>query len=473
MAAAQASAGGSAFQLAREVASRSHAVPLLQVFALTVMVIPSDTVIVVIGAGGYPAGLVGLFAFAVFVAATVLGLHNPLQERHPVRSVICLLWIAALASYVLMDRSTLSVVQLAAADRLLMQLAVMTGIAFVAAECLRSLPELRRVLRALVWGGAFCGVVAALQFWASLDIAPYLRELPGFSLNFENAGILDRGALNRVAGTAIHPIELGVVAGMLLPLAIYLAMYDTERSPRGRWAPVVLIGIAIPASVSRSAILSFVVALAVLVALMPARQRLVGLCGLPLALCAVFMSAPGVIGTLATFFRAGSSDPSIATRLDDYPLAERLVAEAPWFGHGPGTYIAENILDVFDNQYLKTAVELGLVGLVALVAYLALPVIFALIARAHSRDPELRMLCAALAGTALAATVCSFTFDSLSYPMFANVGALVAGLIGACWRLVAAGRARAPADVRDEPFATYLGASGPASNTRTVLPAGG
>jgi hypothetical protein len=467
------SAAGSTFDLARQITSRSHAVPVLQLFALTVMVIPSDTVIEAIGAGGYPAGLVGLFAFAAFVAATVLGLHNPLQHRHPVRSVICLLWLAALASYVVMDRSKLSVAELAGADRQLMQFAVITGIALVAAECLTSLSEVRRVLRALVWGGAFCGVVAALQFWISFDIAPYLRELPGFSLNFDNAGILDRGALNRVAGTAIHPIELGVVAGMLLPLAVYLAMYDTKRSLRSRWAPVVLIGIAIPTSVSRSAILSVALALTVFVVLMPARQRLVGLCGLPFALCAVFMSAPGVISTLTTFFRAGTSDSSVATRVEDYPLAERLVQQAPWLGHGPGTYMPENLFDIFDNQYLKTVVELGLVGLVALVACLALPVIFALVARRHSRDPELRMLCAALAGAALAATVCSFTFDSLSFPMFANVWALVMGLIGACWRLAAASRLPAPADARDGPIATYLEGGKPASTTRTVLPAGG
>ena len=61
----QAAAAGT-FALPRHIASRSHAVPLLQLFALTVMVIPSDTVIQAIGAGGYPAGLVGLFAFAAF-----------------------------------------------------------------------------------------------------------------------------------------------------------------------------------------------------------------------------------------------------------------------------------------------------------------------------------------------------------------------------------------------------------------------
>jgi hypothetical protein len=45
------------------------------------------------------------------------------------------------------------------------------------------------------------------------------------------------------------------------------------------------------------------------------------------------------------------------------------------------------------------------------------------------------LLCAALAGATLAAGVCSLTFDSLSFPMFSNVYALVIGLIGACWRI--------------------------------------
>lgn len=473
MSGAYASPAGTTFDLARQITSRSHAVPLLQLFALTVMVIPSDTVIKAIGAGGYPAGLVGLFAFAAFLAATILGLHNPLRHRHPTRSVICFFWMAALASYVLMDRSTMSVIQMAGADRMLMQIAVITGIALVAAECLTSLSDMRRVLRALVWGGAFCGVVAALQFWISLDIAPYLRELPGFSLNFDNAGIVGRGALNRVAGTAIHPIELGVVAGMLLPLAIYLAMYDTKRSLRVRWAPVVLIGIAIPTSVSRSAVLSVGLAVAVFVVLMPSRQRLMGLCAVPFALCAVFMSAPGVISTLRTFFAAGTSDDSVATRVEDYPLAERLVGQAPWFGHGPGTYIPVDLLDTFDNQYLKTAVELGLVGVVALAAYLIVPMIAALVARRHSDEPELRMLCAALAGAGLAATVCSFTFDSLSFPMFSGVYALVIGLVGACWRLAAADRAPPSPRARGGPIATYPGAAEPPLTTRTELPAGG
>jgi hypothetical protein len=421
----------------RHIPSRSHAVPMLQLFALTVMIIPADTVIKTIGAQGYAAALVGMFAFAAYVAAALLGLHDPLRHRHPVRGVLCVFWITILVSYVLMDRGTIDETEALAADRLIMQLTVITGVALVAAECLNSLGDVRRVLRALTWGGAFCGVVAALQFRLSLDITPYLRELPGFSINNDLPAVLARGAFNRGTGTSLSPIELGVVAGMLLPLAIYLGMYDRDRKPWKRWAPVALIGLAIPVSVSRSAIISVVVALAVLVVLMPTRQRFVALCVAPFAITAVFVSAPGVIGTITELFGTGTSDPSVALRVMDYPEVERLVYQAPWLGHGGGTYLPENPAYILDNQYLKTAIELGLVGVVVLAAYFLVPATTALVARRRSGDPELRLLCAALAGAALAAGVCCVTFDSLSFPMFSNVYALVMGLIGTCWRLAA------------------------------------
>jgi cell division protein FtsW (lipid II flippase) len=464
---------GPSIDVARHLPSRSHAVLMLQLFALAVMVIPSDTVIRAIGAQGYAAALVGMFAFAAFAAAILLGLHDPARHRHPIRGVLCVLWLSVLLSYVLMDRSVQTATQAVAADRLMMQLAVITGVTLVAAECLTSLCDVHRVLRALTWGGAFCGVVAALQFWINLDITPYLRELPGFSVNFDNPAIVGRSELDRVAGTSITAIELGVVAGMLLPLAIYLAMHDTDRTARKRWAPVVLTALAIPTSVSRSAIISVGLALAVLIVLMPTRQRLVALCVAPLALTAVFMSAPGVIGTLTTFFRAGTSDDSVKARIYDYPEVERLVNQAPWFGHGGGTYLPENPMYILDNQYLKTAIELGLVGIVVLTAYFLVPLVSALVARRRSSDPALRLLCAALAGAALAAGACSLTFDSLSFPMFSNVYALVLGLIGACWRLAAAGTASVTPRARGGPIATFLGPDEPPSTTRTVLPAGG
>jgi hypothetical protein len=424
---------------AEQRAFSADGVLLLQVFVLAVMVFPSDTVIGPIGAAGYPASLVGVLVFLVFMATVLLGFHEPTRHRHPVQAVLCVLWLSVLASYVLMDRGALTSTELSSADRMLIKVAVITGVALIAAEWLRSLSDVHRVLRALCWGAAFCGLVAGLQYSVGLDLAQYLRDLPGFTTNHDNPAIVDRGGLNRVTGTAITAIELGVVSGMVLPIAIYLGLHDDPgRSALKRWAPVPLIALGVATAVSRSGIIAIVVAFAVLVVLMPPVPRLAALCAVPFALALAFMTAPGLLGTLASFFSAGESDPSIQYRLHDYPLAEQVWREAPWFGHGGGTWIPADSLNIFDNQYLNTAVELGLVGVVALTVFLLVPAIAALMARRRSRSPELRLLCAALAGTGLAATLCSLTFDSMSFPMFLNVYALVIGLIGACWRFAAA-----------------------------------
>ena len=70
--------------------------------------------------------------------------------------------------------------------------------------------------------------MAAFQFWTNFDPAHYLRMIPGFTINVVNADITWREGVKRVTGTAIDPIELGVVAGMLLPLAVYLLMYEQD-----------------------------------------------------------------------------------------------------------------------------------------------------------------------------------------------------------------------------------------------------
>jgi O-antigen ligase len=185
------------------------------------------------------------------------------------------------------------------------------------------------------------------------------------------------------------------------------------------------------------------VAFSVLLVLLPPVPRLAALGALPVALGGIFMSAHGLIGTLAAFFAGASSDSSVAYRTHDYPLAEQVWQTAPWFGHGPGTWLPADPINIFDNQYLGTAVDSGLIGILALVVFLLVPAFIAIGARRQSTDPDLRMLCAALAAAGFVAPLCSATFDSLSFPMFVNVYALVIGLAGACWRLAAAERARA------------------------------
>jgi len=426
----------SAIRPSSRQAAPAHAAPLARVFVFLLMVFPSTMVVGAVGAAGSPAGLVGIFVFFLWFASSLMGLHDPLARRNPTRGAFVSLWVLSLLSYVVFNLSEHSATAVNAADRWLLQLACWTGVALLIAECLDSMDAIRKVQRALVTGGAFCGLVAVLQYWFGIDLVPTLRTVPGFTNTYELTGSATRHGLTRVTGTTLTSIELGVVAAMILPLAAHLLYFDGERSRRVRWVMLLLVAIGVPVAVSRSSVVAVIISMGLFIALLPPRQRVLGLGAMPLAVLAVFMMVPGVIGTLNYFFVEGTTDTSVAVRVDDYPLVERLVSYSPWVGSGGGTYLPTNLLEILDNQYLKTTIELGISGLLTLVVcFFGVPVITALTARRRAADDEHRSLCGALAGSALAAAVCSALFDSLAFPMFAGVYAVVVGLIGASWRL--------------------------------------
>jgi hypothetical protein len=426
--------------LVRLAEKPSSAVRILQVFSVALMVFPGYYVVAAVGADGSAAALVSYFMFAVWIAGTSFGHHNPFAFHYKIRISLAWMWIVSLASYLLMNRTLLSSIQLAAANRWLMQLLGMSGIVFMAAEGLHTLEDIRRVLRALTWGGALCGIVAALQFKADINLAKYLK-LPGFKLNSAisaTAAVVQRGAENRVPGTATDPIELGVVAGMLLAVAVYLMMHDTSQPRWQRVMPVPCTAVAVAASVSRSGVLATAAGLGVLIICLPPTRRLKVLAAIPVALAVAFVGSRGLLGTFRDYIISGTGDLSIQHRTNNYPYVGQLIRQAPWLGQGGGTYIpvtTASSVHILDNQYLTTGIELGLLGLTALFFYLSWPVIVAFIARRHTANPELRDLCAALAGADLAAMICAATFDGSSFPMFFNLQPLMAGLTGAAWMI--------------------------------------
>ncbi len=418
----------------------SSAVRILQVFVIALMVFPGYYVVAAVGADGSVAALISYFMFFVWVAGTLFGHHNPFVLHYKIRISLAWMWIVSLGSYLLINRTLMTSFQLTAADRWLMQLLGMSGIVFMAAEGLRTLEDIRRVLRALTWGGAFCGIVAALQFKANINLVKYLK-LPGFRSNSSisaTAEIVQRGAENRVPGTATDPIELGVVAGMLLALAMYLMMHDTSQPKWKRVIPVLCISAAVATSVSRSGLLAIIIGPGVLIISLPATRRLKGLAAIPVALAVAFVGSKGLIGTFRDYLLNVTGDLSIQHRTNNYPYVEQLVRQAPWLGQGGGTYIPSMVssVHILDNQYLTMAIELGLLGMAALFFYLSWPVAVAFSARRHTANSELRDLCAALAGAELVAVICAATFDAFSFPVFFNLQPLVAGLSGAVWMLV-------------------------------------
>ena len=97
----------------------------------------------------------------------------------------------------------------------------------------------------------------------------------------------------------------------------------------------------------------------------------------------------------------------------------QMVDTRPILGVGPGNYTAPDALHILDNQYLGSLVTLGIVGIVATLAYFLLPGIAGVLAARAAAHPALRSLAGAVAAGTLVAAVCSSTFDSLSFPVFA------------------------------------------------------
>jgi O-antigen ligase len=426
---------------------------LLLVYVVILFLIPSDEVISPLGASGYVASVVAMGLFGVAAALVVRGVERP---RNPLRSVLFLLWLVTLASYLSFHLAAQDPAETYAADRWVLLLMEVTGVILVTGWCLTRVDHVTTLLRTLAWAGAFCGLVAGLQFWFAWDLTPVLREVPGLVQHGDEFGIQLRGSLNRVAGTAIHPIELGTTTAMLLPFALHLVLFDRVRPLWRRLLPCLLVAFGIPASVSRSAVLAVAVSLGIYVLCLPASRRVLCLGLAPVAVSAVFVSAPGLIGTLLSFFRAGTSDPSIRSRVGDYPLVESRVLEHPLFGAGGGTFIPQNAFEVLDNQYLKAAIEVGLVGLVVLVAYLVVPFVVALRARRQVGDPVMASVSSACAGATAAAVTCLFAFDGFSFPMFTGVHAVVLGLCGVCG-LVARARLTSGSADQEERFMRHRG----------------
>jgi O-antigen ligase len=224
---------------------------------------------------------------------------------------------------------------------------------------------------------------------------------------------------------------------------------------------VFCIAVSIPITISRSGIISASLALVVLLVSMPPVRRLTVIAAIPVVLGAIFIAAHRLLGTIATYFTLGTSDDSIAHRVNNFPYAVHLISQAPWFGVGGGTYVAaatQNLGEthILDDEYLDAGIELGVVGLVLLTFFLFWPIVAAMSARRFAGSSQLRELSGALAGGALSGLVCSATFDSFGFPMFVMVESLIIGLCGAVWLLVHRRTEGTEADSRTRDLAMQL-----------------
>ena len=418
------------------------ATTMLRIEIWLLVLIPSDLIIGPLGGAGSPAWLVG----ALMLGWWIISVLDPHAESPrpcvPLRIVLSGVWVVTLISYALMHMREVPVAENSTADLYLLELAVFTGIALVAAEGLRTRHEVLVVLRTLVSAVAVMAAIAILQFRPGFDLTVYIAKIPGLTLNGAISGVQQRGGFNRPSGTAIHPIEFAATIGTVIGFAIHLLAYDEERTRLRRWIPFALIGLAIPISLSRSGLL--VAGCVFIMFFAGASRRLLrpALGGGLAALALVFMTIPGLLGTLSGFVFAGNDDSSISTRTSDYAAISKYVRAAPFFGRGPGTFLPS--YRILDNQYLLSSIEIGLVGALAMFVLFGLPFSLGRRARRASTVDADRNLAQAFAAAGLATLLAIATYDAMSFPMYVMMVALWTGLSGAWWLMGRTELAEAP-----------------------------
>jgi O-Antigen ligase len=413
---------------------RVDAVTLLSVYLITLMAIPALLVFAPLGGAGGPATMFAVVLFVYYLVTWVRPGIGPPRGRQPARIAVTLFACSILAAYVSANRHALPTLERNGADRGLISLAGWLGVLLIAADGIDGLDRLRTLLRRMVLGASAMALLGITQFFTGLDAAKYIK-IPGLVSAEPFTDLLNRGAFNRPAATATHPIEFGAVLAITLPLAIHQARFAPPELRFRRWVQVALIGMTLPMTVSRSAILGFTLCMIVILPTWPKWHRRAAYASILFSSVVIWATVHGLSGTIYNLFTNFSSDNSTASRTGAVSAAGVYVAQHPWFGRGFGTFLPQTYF-FMDDQYLGTIIETGVIGLLSLLALFVTGWLCARSARRATAVPEDRDLAQCLAASVAVAAVAFATFDALSFPIAAGLAFLVVGCSGALWRLV-------------------------------------
>lgn len=399
------------------------------------------------GSLGRPATIGGL-SLAAWWALTRLVPSQTISGRQPVRTAAILYGIAFLLAVAATSNRLLQPVEQRGLDRQIFAQIALLGLLLATVDGLRNWRQVQSFSRGLAYFGGVLGVVGFIQWITETSVANWYA-FTGLSLAVERE-FRARGAddLQRVQSVLGHPIEFGVVMGMLLPLTLHFALY-AKKNQLFWWGLVGLNGLMVLLPVSRSSILTVGLGMAVATTAWPWIRRLqlaaVGF----LAIVAVRVLIPGLVGTIFSLFRDFGQDDSIKGRLEDYDAIGEFAEGHAIFGRGPGTWVTAE-LDYFtlDNQWLLTLLELGLLGVVACAAIYLSGIICGFRAAQLAPTSESTSLIKALTGGIVGALGASFTFDSIAFTGHMAITFVFIGVAGACWRI--ATRGEIPADPAEQ-----------------------
>ncbi|MGO4535824.1 O-antigen ligase family protein [Leifsonia sp. 2MCAF36] len=401
---------------------------MINVYVAALMLIPANLTVSALGSVGTPALLLGLCGLVVWLGGQMNRSRSTLSPSQPVRRATFLLMIAAFASYIAATAHPIGITELSAADRGILLIVSWVGIVLLASDGFSSLFKLETTLRFLVFTGGLVAVLGLVQFATGQALIDSI-QIPGLSPHAMVLSVNDRSGFNRVAGTATHPIEFGVVLSMMLPLALHFAFADTHRGWFLRWFPVVAIAFAIPISVSRSAIVATAAALIILLPTWPVTRRRISYLAIVGLIGVVYVSVPGMLGAITKLFTGIGTDTSAASRTDSYALAWTYIERSPVLGRGLLTFLPE--YRILDNQYLGLLIEVGIIGTAAFIGLVITGLVVAFTVRKSSADPAVRSIAISLVAFVVAGACGFATFDAFTFPQVSDLLFLALGLIGA------------------------------------------
>lgn len=411
------------------------AVTLLSVWLVLLLAIPQRFVLAPVGAAGGPATLFAGLLLCVYLVAWLHPLFTVDHGRQPIRIAAVLFTCAMFASYVSANRHAIPTLELNGADRAVIFMFGWIGVLLLAADGIDSMDRLKTLIRRIVLLVTAMATLGITQFFTGLDAAQYIK-IPGLTSIVAFTDLAgERGGLNRPSATALHPIELGALLAMTLPLAVHQARFAPPGLRFRRWLQVALIGMALAMTLSRSAILGLVVCLVVVLAAWPKKDRRFAYVVILGSFVAMWITVHGLVGTISGLFLHFGSDSSTTSRTGALSAAKPFISQHPWFGRGFGTYMPQTYF-FLDDQYLGSLIETGIVGIATLLTLFATGWCVARGARRVSTDAETRHLGQCLAASVAVATVTFATFDAFSFVMAAGLTFLLLGCAGAAWRLV-------------------------------------
>jgi hypothetical protein len=282
--------------------------------------------------------------------------------------------------------------------------------------------DVERLIEILCAGGGVLGVFAVVEYRTHYDFffhlhsfVPVLKPLWG-----DGPGIV-RGGDVRVFASAQHPIALGALFVMLVPLAIYLAMRPGKRS---WWVVAVAVMIGAVSSVSRTTVVMLAgVALVFLV--MRPRQTLKAWPLVVPAVLAIQFAVPGALRSVQNSFfpaegliaqQSSHADYASKNRLSRWGPALKEWKRDPLVGEGYATRQPSIHPETFvlDDQWLKTLVETGILGMLGWVWLFGRSV--RRLGRLAKREaPDRGWLEVSLAASIVSFTVGMWFYDAFSF----------------------------------------------------------